>query len=230
MAKIKFGAMVNDARGSVDGIVYSKNQYGGYARVKTSPVQPRSNYQVAARAIFGALSTAYSNTLSDAQRAAWKLFAANNPTTDVFGNSQTLTALAMFQSVNAVLGHAGEVMILDPPANMDVTALLTATVTATAAVPTLSIAFTATPLGADHALYVYATEPLPGGVSFIQNRLKFLGAGPAADASPSSFLTEYNARYGNLIAGQKIGFLVCTVNTLNGAVSVGVQSIIIVGA
>lgn len=230
MAKIKFGAMINDARGSVDGIVYSKNQYGGYARVKTSPVQPRSDYQVAARAIFGGLSTAFSNTLSDAQRAAWKLFAANNPTTDVFGNSQTLTALAMFQSVNAVLLHADGVMILDPPANMDVTSLLSATVTAAAGVPAFGVAFTATPLGANHKLYVYATEPLPGGVTFIQGRLKFLGAGPAADASPTSFLTEYNARYGTLIAGQKIGVLVCTMNTDNGAVSVGIQSIITVGA
>lgn len=230
MAKIKFGAMVNDARGSVDGIVYSKNQYGGYARIKTSPVQPRSANQVAARAIFGALSTAFSNVLTDAQRAAWKLFAANNPVTDVFGNSQTLTALSMYQSVNAVLGHAGIARKDDPPANMNVTALLTAVVTATAAVPSMSVAFTATPLGANHKLYIYATEPLPGGVSFINNRLKFLTAGPAADVSPTDVISAYTARFGALAAGQKIGLLVCTVNTDNGAVSVGIQSIITVGA
>lgn len=228
MAKLKFGAIVNDARGSIDGIVYSKNQYGAYARVKVSPVQPRTSTQIATRAIFAEMSTAYSNTLTDAQRSAWKLFATNNPTVDVFGNSKTLSALAMYQSVNSVLKHAGVARIDDPPANMDVTALLTATVASTVALQDVAITFTATPLGATHRLYVYATSPLPGGVSFIENRLKLLSSSAAAAASPVNMGADYVARFGALIAGQRIGILVATVNTDNGAVSVGVQSIITV--
>lgn len=126
MAKVKYGAMVVDSRGSVDGVVYSKNTYGPYVRVKVSPVQPSSSPQLQARASFMDLSKKYSNDLSDAQRVLWKDFAGLYPVSDVFGNSQDLSAIAMFVRVNRILRQCDISPLLDPPANQDVQPLLSA--------------------------------------------------------------------------------------------------------
>lgn len=228
MAKVKYGAMVTDARGSIDGVVYSKNQYGGYVRVKVSPVQPRTASQQATRSSLGQLSKEYSNLLTDAQRTNWKTFAESNPVVDVFGNSQTLNAISMYQRINRVLHNLGLPSIQDVPLNMNVTALLTAVPVADESLGTISIDFTNTPLDADSHIYVFATGPLNGGVNYIEKDLQFLTSSPAAQASPLDVASEWEAKYGAMVVGQRIGFEIMTVNEINGAVSVGLRSIITV--
>jgi hypothetical protein len=230
MAKVKFGAIATDVRNKIGGIVYSKNQYGSYVRTKVSPVQPQTNYQRAVRDSFKALSVAWANTLTTAQRAAWAAFAADHKVTDVFGASLQLSGLSMYQRVNRILAQCSIARIDDPPADMAVIQLVTCSVVADASDSTIAITFTATPLPANTHLYVWCTPPLPAGVNFIKNRLRQTWVSAAALASPGAAGATYELRFPNLVAGQKIGILVSTVNDLNGAVSQGLQSIVTVQA
>lgn len=229
MAKIELGAIVTDVRGKVSGVVFSKNKGGAYVKAKVSSVQPRTPEQIFTRSVFARLSKAYSNTLDNAQRDAWQRLAGNFPSRDIFGNTHVLSALAMFQSVNAVIRHAGLDLLTDPPVNQDVMQMLSITVTATASGPSLDVSFLPSPLNGNHVIYIYATPPLPPAVKYIERRFRFLGVGPLGDISPSSFLAKYTDRFGTLIAGQRIGFQVCVANLSNGAVNVGARSIISVG-
>lgn len=221
MAKIKFGAMITDARGKLDGIVYSKSRYGSYARRKVSPVQPLTAAQSAVRDSFGGLSKAWSNDLTDLQRTAWADFAAAYPVMDVFGNSQVLTGISFYQRVNRILAQVGEPRRDDPPADQAVTALTSVSAAIVVATTDIDITFDATPLAANHRLYVMATPRINPAVNFFKNALRFIASSPGAQVSPFGVWAEYEAVFGPPVVGSKIGFLVATVNVDTGAMSVG---------
>jgi hypothetical protein len=140
MAKVKFGGIAQDARGKIDGIVYSRNQYGSYVRVKVSPVQPNSARQTLIRERTTTLSKRFSTVISEAQRAAWSGFATANPVPDVFGNPQALSGITSYVRLNQVVLNAGGTIIDTPPADLQVPGLLSLTAAAYAA----GVAFAAT--------------------------------------------------------------------------------------
>lgn len=230
MAKIKFGALVTDARGKLDGIVYSKNQFGAYVRTKVTPVNPNSLRQTEVRNNLSLNSKAWSNVLNDSQRAGWKALAENNPVTDIFGNSQVLTGIALHGRVNNVLRNLTVAPLATAPPNLDVTGLTSMAATAGAGLSTLDITFADTPLAADHQLYIFATGNLPGGVSFFKPRLRFIGSSALADVSPFDAGALWEAKFGELIAGNKFGIAVATVNQTTGAVSTAIQLLVTIGA
>jgi hypothetical protein len=227
MAKVKYGAMVTDARGSIDGVVYSKSQYGAYVRVKVSPKQPQTAFQLNVRQTLAALSQAWGSVLDPGQRAAWKVFAAAHPVTDVFGNSQTLSAIAMYVRVNAVIIGATGTRIDDPPLTFSATPLATMAITMSTAAQSVSMAFTVTPLGADERLYIFATPTLIAGRDFYKPLLRFIGVSDAADASPFVATTLYKARFAaDWLLGDRVAFVVAVVNETTGAVTVGLSQVV----
>jgi len=218
MAKIKFGALASDARGKLDGIVYSRNQYGGYVRNKVSPVQPQSAPQLLARSLLSAFATAWSDTLTDAQRVAWQAFSDMFPVVDVFGNSQKLSGIAMFARINTILANLGQAPVNDPPVNQDVGALLTLVPTLNQGGP-FDLAFTPD-LNAADRLYIWATPPLSGGRTFFAPDLRFIGSSAASEATPFDCYDLYVARFTlDPPAGAKIGLHVSVVNEDDAAVS-----------
>jgi hypothetical protein len=71
----------------------------------------------------------------------------------------------------------------------------------------LSIAFTATPLAAGSKLAIYATRQVSQGINFLPNGdYKLITVTAAAAASPVNVLAAYTAKFGALVAGQKILF------------------------
>jgi hypothetical protein len=77
----------------------------------------------------------------------------------------------------------------------------------------LSVAYTATPLAAGVQLLVFATRGVSQGASFQpRGAYKLISVTAAAAASPANILTAYNAKYGALVAGQKIFFRLVPVN------------------
>lgn len=114
MAKIRPGGSGVDYSGSIGSDTFSRNRYGSYVRYRSRPVNPNSVSQISARAIFAAVSRDWS-TLSDAERALWKMYADNTPVTDRFGFQITLTGAAMYQKVNAARLSAGLVTLSAAP-------------------------------------------------------------------------------------------------------------------
>lgn len=74
MARITMGITVTDISGSAGGTTFSRNRYGRYLKNKPNPVNPSTTLQQAVRNIFTTLAGMW-QTLSAAQRTAWKTFA-----------------------------------------------------------------------------------------------------------------------------------------------------------
>jgi hypothetical protein len=133
-----------------------------------------------------------------------------------------LSGINTYMRINQILKQTLQLVIDVPPVDLDVTSLTSGIVTATA--PNLvSIAFTPTPLGANERLYVWASGPIPQGKTFVKNMFKQILTG-AANTSPEAAGAAYIARFGTIVAGQRIAFLVAVVDITKGAVSPGLRS------
>lgn len=230
MAKIMFGAIATDARGKIAGVVYSKNAAGAYIRQKVSPTQSLTTRRGLVRARMTNLSKYWSATLTPAQVLAWNAFSKNNPVTDVFGRTQTLSGIQTFCRLNAQILNVGGTQIDDPPASLTIQGITTITVTAAAGTPALSIAYGPTPLDTNVKLNVFATQQLPSGRTFTKSFMRWIFHSAAAAATPANVLSAYTAKFGALVEGTKIGILVNVVDETTGAATTGLYALVTVAA
>lgn len=189
--------------GSYQGITSSRNRFGQYVRTRATPVNPSSTFQGTVRARLSASAAAW-RTLTDVQRDGWASLGLSITRTDSLGQYINLTGFQAFVSVNNNLAAAGDAQVNDAPALTTPDALQSLTPTVTD-VPLVSIAYTATPLGAGQRLFLYASPPRSAGRNF-ENDLRLISVSAAAGASPLVATTAYQARFGNPVATQKVFF------------------------
>lgn len=99
--------IISRGSGSIGGLTASHNKGGNYFRARVTPVNPQSAEQVAVRTIMGTLMSVWVNTLTAAQRAAWKTYADNVQLVDQFGDPRNVTALNMYARCNVPRIQAG---------------------------------------------------------------------------------------------------------------------------
>lgn len=86
----------SQASGSLAGTVFSHNQGGMYVRARATPTNPNSEAQQAVRDGLRAAVFAWSNTLTDTERANWNTYAFNTPTFNRLGEATHKTGQQMF--------------------------------------------------------------------------------------------------------------------------------------
>lgn len=196
MAKIR--PILGELRGRIAGVVFSHNKGGDYVRKGTTPTNPNTARQQATRTILGDLASAWTNTLSAAQRDAWNTYAEGHSIKDAFGEDIYITGLAWFQRCNARLIDAGDAIMTSPPAGV-----------APGGITQLTVAFSGGDqvdvditgaLGADERLQLFGSLPVSQGSNpnFRQCRLfgySALGAG----GSTINFTTPYTFAIGNRV-------------------------------
>lgn len=178
--------------GSQAGTTASRNRYGQYLRTRAIPVNPASTQQGLARARLGAAAAAW-RALTDAQRAGWRDLGLSMTRSDSLGSSYTLTGPQAFVSINSSNAAAGNAQVSDAPVLTTPPALLTATITLTAAA--FSIAYTATPLAAGARLFTFVSPQRSAGRSF-ESDYRLLAVSAAAAASPANVYAAYVAKFG----------------------------------
>lgn len=202
--KIKYSALVSDARGKLNGSVASRNRYGNYLRNKMTPVNRRTTFQQANRAIFGAMS-AHWNGITEAQRTAWRNYANDNPYTDIFGDQKTLQGNSMFTGTNTLLLNAG-LPALDVPdvTDVDLPHILLSIETLSTTVFGLEISDDDT--DADK-IVIYATPPVSAGKLFLKNDYRIVVSLDVDDFDTLkyNFLQDYTDRFGAPVEGARIG-------------------------
>jgi hypothetical protein len=218
MAKVKYGAVISDSRGSVEGITFSRNRFGGFVRKRQVPRLQQTRYTQPVRSAIATLARRWFGVLTQLQRNGWIALAAANPVTDVFGNLHTLTGEQFYIRVNQIRRQAGLGFVDSAPADQVVTGLDTLSVSATAPA-TLSISFTSSPLAAGHRLYLFATPSLSPGKVASKQDAKLIGVSGTAIASPFAAGGLYTARHGSLIAGRLVTVFVATLRDDRGALS-----------
>lgn len=234
MAKINFGGVVQDARGKQNGLVYSKNGSGSYVRRKVTPVNPQTPAQQNVRSTLATLSQHWSGLLTDAQRAAWTLFAKTYPITDIFGASVTLNGLNMYVRVNACLANAGLAGLLTPPSSIY-----------TPVIPVVPNSlewlvtggpeydFEQAAAGATGILfYLFSTPALPPGRTPVRSDYRFLGTAPQQTTGFPIVINDQSgafiALFGTPAIGLKVSMLISSLDPNIGIPTVGqAQSVLV---
>lgn len=229
MAKILYTAVVADMRGKLNGTVFSKNRGGAYTRTKVTPSNPRTTAQNTVRQRLATYSQGW-RALTATQLAAWNAAVENYKKTDIFGAIKNPSGINLYVKINANLTEAGQAAITLPALPGAVTGPVSLTLTGAAGANTLSLAYTATPVAAGMTWIVYATPQVSPGVSFVKNQFRKLGTIAAAAASPDNIDAAYTAKFGTLVAGQKIYVQVVAVNNTTGQKSPPLSTFCVVAA
>lgn len=192
--------------GSENGTTASRNRFGQYYRRRAIPVQPSTPAQLNQRARMTTNSTAW-RELTDAERAGWTSLGLSIIRQDALGQSYTLNGFMAYCSVNNNNLDAGNAAVSAAPSIVTPPALLTVTLTLTAAA--FSVAYTTTPLAAGQRLFIRCSPQMSAGRTF-NGDYRLIAVTAAAAASPANILAAYTAKFGVPVLGNRI-FVSCDV-------------------
>lgn len=217
MAKVKFSALVSDMRNKLNGSVFSKNRAGSYLRNKVTPVNAQTVAQTGARAKLTTYAQAW-RALTEEQRQAWNAAVSQWSSTDVFGDIKNPTGLQLYIRLNINVVLAGGAGLNLPPSPEGAVPVLDLSVDADVSDGSVVLSDITTPVPAGMSLYIEATPCLSPGINNANNQFRFIQMIPAAGVV-GDVGTAYLAKFGALVAGQKI-FVRCKfINVATGEVS-----------
>lgn len=106
------------ASGSIGGLTYSHNRYGGYVRSRTTPVNPNTDRQSAQRSRLTLLSEQWGSLLSETQRQAWNDYAAQVTIIDRLGQAIHISGYNHFIRSNTLMLQMGASIVETAPAEL----------------------------------------------------------------------------------------------------------------
>jgi len=190
MALIKFGGGVVDMRGSIAGTTFARNSYGAYARGRTKPINPNTALQQGIRSIMLALTTAWSNTLTAANRAAWDVYAASIDWQNRLGETVKLTGFNHFIRSNLTLLNGDLAQVNAGPVTLSLpTSDQTLAVAVSEATQLCTVTFADTADWCDTAgsgLLLYAGQPVNVTRNFFKGPYKLAGCIAGSVGTPPS--------------------------------------------
>jgi len=153
------------------------------------PVNVNSAAQQLARSILAAVSRDWA-ALSEAERAAWTMYADNTPVTDRYGYNITLSGSAMYTRVNCARLSAGLITLSAAPTTFGLPAsdpLISATIVAEDG--EASVVFDPTQEWATQVggkLLLYAGRPKNGNIAYYGGPFKQIEGVSGAVVAPTS--------------------------------------------
>lgn len=206
--------------GRASGNVYMKNNV---IRGFTMPANPQTPAQSVQRNDFGTRSSDWNTLLTDSQRKAWNNFVISG--FDRLGLPVSVSGKQAYVLLNRNLFNAAQTAIAVPPIARGPVAPTDLTLTATAAGPVFTIAWTTGAIPANTTWLVYATTTFsPGTYKPGKSKFKLIKALPAATATPNTLATAYSAVFGSPVAAGSIFVRVVAVNNLSGFASAGLTA------
>jgi hypothetical protein len=194
--------------GSMAGTTASRNRFGQYERTRAIPVNPSTASQGQVRARMAANSAGW-RIITSAQRAGWTGLGTSMVRTDPLGQSYSLQGNQAYASVNNNRLMTGLAVVADAPALTTPSTITGLVITLTAA--SFSIAYTPTPMPAATYLAIYCSPQRSAGRSF-EADFRLIKVSAAAGASPLVVLSEYTAKFGVPIVGNRIFISAISVN------------------
>lgn len=167
------------ASGSTGSKTASRNRGGQYLRNRAVPTNPNTARQSNVREGLGILTPQWSNVLTQAQRDAWNLYAANVPVIDTLGATIKLSGINQFVRSNAPRVQAGLAVVLDAPTvfNIGETPAINDFGISVATGLTCAINV-ATPITVGDMVLFYYGRPTSQGVSYFRGPYRFANAVP----------------------------------------------------
>lgn len=221
MAILKLGSLAQDVRGRVGDVVYSRNQWGAYARAWVDTPQPASDWRDLVQALLLEVSEYWGDSLSAGRREAWRAFAERYTFVNSFGDELVLTGCTFFCRVNWKMRCVSRAYVVDPPRVWLAQAMgvLSVSGTAVGGVPTVTVSGTM-PRTSGEGLFVSCTKPLLPGRKVVRSDFGCLHLSTRGYyTSPASVGVGMVGRYPLVVwaPGDRVGFLVSRQNWTTGA-------------
>jgi len=186
--KFKSG-LVTQVSGSFGGMTGSHNAGGLYFRARSIPVNTNTIQQQVVRNLMSQLTSRWVNTLTQAQRDAWSVYASLTPIADSLGDARPIPPLAMYVRSNIARGQVGLSTIDDGPTTAGLPTLSPVTFTAMPAADTVDVAFDNTDAWAIQlggGLTVFASRPQNQTINFFAGPYRLAGVILGATVPPTS--------------------------------------------
>jgi len=215
MAKVILGPLITDARCSVGNTVFTKNRAGNVTRLRVKGANPKSTKQIKSRKVLKDLNLDWVYAMTDAQRAAWTIYAETFKHNTPLAPGQTLTGYDAFVQANGMINYIIGGFIPDPPTDRLVTDMgPLEIVSSSAAAHSLVLSFTPAVDG-NHVLPLFMAPQLSPGHMTHRNRFQFLFAlgygdsppidiGPYYEAMTGPISNPHDGAWGPLVAGKKV--------------------------
>lgn len=198
--------LLTQASGSIGGVTASHNKGGMYFRARTIPTDPSTNFQQTMRSAMAQLSNLWVNSLSQAQRDAWDLYALLVPLSNPFGDLKKVSGLNQYVRSNTVRLQAGLTRVDDAPTvydQGDFTAVINA-VDATA--QEIDVAFGSSQDWIDEdgsGLLVYVSRGQNPSVNFLIGPYRLAGTIAGSSTTPPTSPTSLSLPF-PVTAGQAV--------------------------
>lgn len=218
MAITKLGVVVVGVRGTIDGVTYSANKSGTYAKGWSRSTNPRTQPQATQRNVQSRWAAAWRN-LTGAQKTAWDAYAAAAPQElfNSLGIGYFISGFTWYVKLNSQIETIGGTPITAAPTLAIPAAPLIVNMTfrsAGTAGPAYVDIDTADP---NIGLPIVIMSQLVNSIGrIVGNPRKFLKFG-IADAGTGllQFKTDLATKYGTTVIGQKL-FISCTYQNADG--------------
>jgi hypothetical protein len=193
MALIRF-AEGQQRSGSIGATVYSHNRSGQYIRARSVPVNPNTERQVDVRNAARSLSINWENLLTQGERDAWDVYAANVGWVNKLGDAIHLTGLNHYIRSNTQSLAIGKPRIDAAPVIFNLAeAELSLAANASEATQQLTIAYNdnkpwATEPGAFQ--FFYMGMPQNAGIKFFASPYRFLNVADGSTPAVSPLVVD----------------------------------------
>jgi hypothetical protein len=184
--------LLSQASGSLAGNTFSRNKGGMYIRARATPTNPNSTFQAAVRALMSQLSTVWSSVMTQVQRDAWDLYAANTPLVDTLGESRPVTGLNMFTRFNVPALQSG----LIATAKLAAPAIFNLGDYTAPAIDDINVGDQEIDISFDNtddwakaagnALLIYVSRPMNPSINFFKGPYRYAGKVVGAATAPTS--------------------------------------------
>jgi hypothetical protein len=193
MARILYGSMVDDIKGSIGGLSFQRNASGPVGRLKPSRIQSPNSLQTDKNIFFSQAVTAWAS-IDGGQQDEWNIWAAANPKYNNWGDEKYLSGFNYFVSCYCNALSCGASPELEAPDSYAAVSLTNISC------PVTSTSIIVTPYSSivhpNHYLLVFATMPLM--TVGINNRklYRFMQAVAPGTTSSINITTAWKAAFG----------------------------------
>lgn len=167
MATVRYSSVVSDIRGSINGTTYSRNRGGAYAKVRVTPVNPRTAAQTRVRTNFRVLSQAW-RALGAYYQASWAAAAPSYIIYNRLGDPTNPSGAQLYHRVNFYRLNTGLSVTATPPAvdTLPTTTFLTFVADTSGMTPVLTLSWTGVGSAGSH-FQVNLTYVTSAGVTYV---------------------------------------------------------------
>lgn len=216
-ARIKYTALVDNIRGSIQGTTFQRNAYGYTIKGKPNMVNPNTHSQRSRKTQFSKATQEWKN-LTDGERAAWDTYAATFPVPTRSNPDSYLNGFNAFVRWTGVAQLAGGATTLTDPTGDQGTVLSDfGEIRNTAGV--LSFLLDAVTTEGPWRVCLFISRPLSPTQRYVKSWTRFIRSGTEAAMADIDITSQYTAVYGAVpAAGDLVGMRLTFINTTNGQV------------